>query len=79
MILHTFNSPRALSQHSQMVANDDAVVLIENGVYGHCEGGKVYLLEADAKARGIATDNRGISYIEFVELCVAADKICNWF
>jgi sulfur relay protein TusB/DsrH len=87
MILHTINNSSALDKCLGLIARDDVVVLLEDGVYIAMKSDRisanVYVIEADAKARGInqrlepaATQ---IDYNQFVELSTQADKICSWF
>lgn len=85
MILHTINKPAALSDCSSQIEGDDLVVLIEDGVYlaDHRFEGSCFIVEADARARGMAVDELDdielIDYQRFVQLCVSADKVCAWF
>ena len=95
MILHTVNkSPFAadsLGQCLRFAAADDAIVLIEDGVYAATRGyaeslatGElpVYALVADIQARGLTErlggDIQPIDYDEFVDLCTQYDVIKNW-
>ena len=82
MILHTINKPTALEQCANLISNEDAVVLMEDGVLLNITGlpGHVYLLQSDAAARGItAEESKLIDYHRFVELTIEADAVCNWF
>ncbi len=95
MLLHTVNkSPyhhTALKACAETCATDDAVVLMEDGVYGlsHPDlslilglSTKVFAIEADCLARGIAAENRPecerISYEKFVALCTENPKQMSW-
>jgi len=89
MILHTFNSIKALQVCSLFVQEDDQVLFIEDGVY--CllnenvpvNSSNLHALEADINSRGLAEriDSRinRISYETFVQLCCEADSVSNWF
>ena len=98
MLLHTVNkSPyqyKALHNCAEFCAPQDALVLIEDGVYavGHPDlalilnaGIRVFAIEADAMARGLttlSTRHNGqcefIGYDRFVALCVEFPKQKNW-
>ena len=84
MILHTINKPAALAQCEALIAEGDAVVLIEDGVYLALQSlpFPVRVMDGDAEARGITAKlNRDqmINYAGLVDLSVQADKICAWF
>ena len=84
MILHTINKPSALALCEHLIADDDLVVLIEEGVYlaSGSLPGRCCALEVDVLARGLGGsvgDTRLIDYDTFVELCTEADKVCAWF
>jgi len=97
MTLHLINKTpsesSALHDCLFAISNGDALLLIENGVYGALPGyaelftrlpGAVqcYLLENDAEARGLKDlnqDFRAVSYDGFVELSCRYDKVVSWF
>ena len=85
MILHTINKPSALANCMDLIANDDQVLLLEDGVYLALTSlpFKVLVMGVDAQARGLADqlDNRCevVDYPGFVTLCTEADKVCSWF
>ena len=84
MRLHTINKRAALALCEGLIAPDDVVLLLEDGVYLAMEALSFdcRVIEADAKARGIHDQLRTgslISYDEFVELCSQADQVCAWF
>ena len=95
MILHTVNkSPtrsNTLSMCLQFIAASDAIVLLEDGVYGAMDTQQsliastthpVYVIAADVKARGIGdrlhTRVTVIDYLRFVELCTHYDVVKTW-
>ena len=85
MILHTINKPAAWQQCHELIAADDAVLLIEDGVYLALENPALncYVLEADASARGLEEKlGQSVSlatYSDFVRLSLEAEKVCAWF
>ncbi len=95
MLLHTVNkSPyhhNALQACAEACSADDAVILIEDGIYGlnHPDlnsildaGTRVFAVEADCIARGVATKStpqcERISYDKFVALCAEYPKQISW-
>lgn len=95
MILHTVNkSPLqhgALGSCLQFIGNDDALVLLEDGVYAAITGVdcglerlscKVYAVAADVEARGLGPRLYDgvtvISYEAFVDLCTGFNSVKNW-
>lgn len=94
MILHTINkSPflsGAMKTCQQFLGKGDAIVLLEDGVYGalrsvplHAdESVKVYAIAADIGARGIGGSLREdvimIDYGRFVTLCTEFTLIRSW-
>ncbi|MEH6550849.1 MAG: sulfurtransferase complex subunit TusB [Pseudomonadales bacterium] len=89
MILHTVNKPSALSLCLPLLANDDIVLLIEDGIYALAENTQplqelnCHVLKSDIYSRGmeeripdwaIELDARG-----FVELVTQCDKVQSWF
>ncbi|MCQ3830950.1 sulfurtransferase complex subunit TusB [Microbulbifer elongatus] len=92
MTLHIVNqSPHrdsALRDCLNAFAEDDALVLIEDGVYAAQTGApnplpssNVFVLLADAEARGItiATGVEAIDEQQWVTLCVQHTPIVSWF
>jgi tRNA 2-thiouridine synthesizing protein B len=96
-ILHLVNkSPyevRNLDTATSVMKGDDALLLLEDGVYGAVKGGKaaallegcnnVSVLGPDLAARGIAEDKLAdditvIDYAGFVDLVEANDKVQSW-
>ena len=96
-MLHLVNkSPyetRNLDTAASIIKGDDALLLIEDGVYGAVKGGKaaallegcnnVSVLGPDLAARGIAEDKLvdGVSVVDyagFVDLVEANDKVQSW-
>jgi len=95
MILHTVNkSPLqhgALSSCLRFMNAADALLLLEDGVYGAIGEidcgleqvtGSIYALAADVRARGLQ-DRVGehvsvVDYETFVDLCVEATAVKNW-
>jgi len=93
MVLHTLNQAPAnsacLESALKAVASDDTLLLIEDGVYWTLPAfeaqlaslrGRLLVLEADAKARGIKTEAvESVDDAGFVALCVSHDKVVSWF
>ena len=84
MILHTLNKTSALAKCSNLIAEDDLMLLMEDGVYLALQGvDEGFALKADVEARGIADRMpegiRVIDYDGFVSLTAEADKVCAWF
>jgi tRNA 2-thiouridine synthesizing protein B len=69
-----------------VVSDGDAILLIENAVYGQLSGDdsdldvKLFVLEADLEARGVTahSDYKVIDYAGFVSLCTEYDKVISW-
>ena len=90
MILHTINKPAAARKCRDLVAEDDIVLLLEDGVYLALKAPQdlpfsnahLAVLIDDAKARGIVeriVAAEAVDYAGFVELTVKADKVVAWF
>ena len=85
MLLHTVNKAAALELCRGLIAEDDLLVLLEDGVYLALEElpGQSHAILADVEARGVKTRikpaTRLIGYDDFVKLTVAADRVCCWF
>lgn len=96
MILHTVNKApdnNCLSSCLRVAAKDDAILLIEDGVYAAVINTakvpdelfrhKVYALEADIKARGlngkIAAEAELVDYQGFVTLVEKFDTVQSWY
>ena len=89
--LHTVNKPVLLDLCLRSIEDGDALLLIEDGVYGaqqYCVeqipvGISIYVLRQDLEARGLVTriDERVVmaEIKDFVSLCCHHDKIINWF
>ncbi len=94
-ILHTLNqspSGDAMASCLRCVNPGDSLLLLEDGVYAACDpyaaalrnaGCTLYVLEADADARGIVDcvdpGAKAIDYRGFVELSVACDAVQSWY
>jgi len=97
-MLHTINkSPYAhacLADCLRVCTAEDAIVLIEDGVYAALSAGEwlpallaktqaVYVLQPDAEARGlgerIAPAIRAVDYAGFVRLCIEQPKMMAWY
>jgi len=82
--LHTVNRVSALASCLQTAADDDSILLIEDGVYAATQPQPRALLaiDVDVQARGISsrlTENtKVIGYAEFVELTVQHNPIVTW-
>jgi tRNA 2-thiouridine synthesizing protein B len=95
MILHTFNkglgAEQLMRRCSALVTSDDAILLIEDGVYWGTatlapfpmQHPRVFALTADVAARGLATRiAQAITTVDhagFVQLCVEHDTVKSWF
>ncbi|MBB5210306.1 sulfurtransferase complex subunit TusB [Microbulbifer hydrolyticus] len=90
MTLHIVNqSPHtgsALRDCLASFAEGDALLLIEDGVYGAAghqplPENNVYCLQADADARGItlAANVEGIDDLRWVSLCTEHNPVVSWF
>ena len=99
MILHTVN--RSPFQHDtlraclRVAAAEDAILLIEDGVYGAIEESelarllgdapapRVYALLADVEARGLTSLIQSsialVDYRGFVDLTAQHDRVVSWF
>jgi len=85
MIVHTINKVSALGLGSNLIAEGDQVVLLEDGVYLGLQSlpFSVFAIRVDVDARGLSgrlTEQiESIDYSDFVSLCGKADKVCSWF
>lgn len=98
MSLHIVNKPpnrdNALGACLRLAADDDPLLLIEDGVYAAVHSlpgyrrlagraGPCYALEDDVIARGlsdrIGAEIQLVDYAGFVELCEAHRHIQSWF
>lgn len=96
-ILHTVNqSPHTsntLAQCLSYIDADDAILLLENGVYGALKSQSLaaqltnktcYVIEDDLKARGLLECDRQphiqlININQFVELTTQYDLVQSWY
>lgn len=95
-ILHTLNKPPShaalTSELTNALLSDDAVLLIEDGVYHALEienpenslfakAAKIYVLKDDALCRGISTPSKAklVTYDEFVKLSTEHHKVISWY
>lgn len=82
-------SSSALQECINILENGDAILLMQNGVYGahhtltNSASLNIFALKDDLTARGIMdktpTHIKTISYDEFVELCIQYDKTISWY
>ena len=85
MIVHTFNKVSALGLGSNLIGEDDQIVLLEDGVYLGLQSlpFSAFAIRIDVDARGLSgrlTEQiESIDYSDFVSLCTEADKVCSWF
>jgi tRNA 2-thiouridine synthesizing protein B len=85
MIVHTINKVSALGLGSNLIAEGDQIVLLEDGVYLGLQSMpfSVFAIRVDVDARGLSgrlTEQvEAIDYSHFVSLCAEADKVCSWF
>ena len=98
MILHTVNKPaphQSLELCLRFIAEDDIVVLLEDGVYNALSASpgamklqdaridRIVALQPDLIARGLESRHapvaEAIDYHAFVALCCQCDKVQSWF
>ena len=91
--LHLINKPgQPFTLCQRVLADNDALMLIEDGTYllsarhaclkQAADQHAVYALDADVSARGIAPDIEAvspISYRRFVALTAEYDQVISWF
>lgn len=85
-VLHLVNRSAALPDCLRMAADDDAIVLIENGVYGAVAGAAperpVHALAVDVAARGLRERlGPGVAVVDdagFVALVEAHAPVVTW-
>lgn len=85
-VLHVVNHAASLPACLAMAAAEDAVLLIEDGVYGAARGAvqahPLYALEADVVARGLAGRLAGgvelVDDAGFVELVIRHCPVVTW-
>ena len=90
-ILHTVNKPgQAMALCLRAIGAGDSLLLLEDGVYELMnpdqrltavpDGCDVYVLAADALARGVQVVTAElVDYEHFVSLCVEHDQVLSWF
>jgi sulfur relay protein TusB/DsrH len=86
MILHTFNQPGALERHQQHIQPEDAVLLLEDGVFdadilNTIDCSTRYALRRDLNARGLSETQDGATVIDdsdWVALVVRYDRVVSW-
>ena len=97
-MLHTINkspySHQCLAECLRVCGADDAILLIEDGVYAALAGSDwiqrllektsaIYVLQPDAAARGladrIATAVKAVDYAGFVQLCCEHPNMLAWY
>lgn len=97
-MLHTINkspySYQCLAHCLRVCSVDDAILLIEDGVYAALAGAEwekllrekisaIYALQADVAARGlserIAAEIKTVDYAGFVQLCAEQSKMLAWY
>jgi tRNA 2-thiouridine synthesizing protein B len=85
-VLHLVNRPAALADCLRMAAEEDAILLLENGVYGGVDGiapaRPVHALAVDVAARGLS-DRLGpaVSVVDdagFVALVERHTPVVTW-
>ena len=77
MNLHILNCRE--SSTLALYRDDDAVILIEDGVYQNLDR-PAYILRADLKARGLEPkpNQTLVDYDGFVQLCANCSKVITW-
>ena len=82
--LHLVNNPTALQSCLDVVADDDSILLIEDGVYGATGdvAKSLLVLAPDVEARGlkerISNAAESINYDKFVALVETHKPIVTW-
>ena len=85
VVLHTINKTEALTLCRDLIEENDKVVLLEDGVYLALQTlpFRAFAINVDVEARGlshrITKETTKIDYVDFVNLCIEADKTCSWF
>ena len=89
-ILHTVNKPgQAMTLCLRAIKAGDSVLLLEDGVYELMnpdqrltavpDGCAVYVMAADALARGVPVTAELVDYERFVSLSVEHEQVLSWF
>ena len=89
-ILHTVNKPeQAMTLCLRAIGVGDSILLLEDGVYELMnpeqrltavpDGCAVFVMAADAMARGVQATAGLVDYERFVSLCVEHDQVLSWF
>lgn len=83
--LHLVNKPVAWEGCHPLLDAEDAVLLIEDGVYlaqQALSGATLYALEPDIRARGLSrlihTNIRPASFDDFVGLVEGCERVVTW-
>ena len=84
--LHIVNGDAALERCRDIASQDDAVMLIEDGVYAAMRSHSlplstpIYALDSDLDSRGVVsvTQVKIVSVEEFVDLTVSYQPIISW-
>ena len=83
--LHLVNKPAAWDGCHPLLDAEDAVLLIEDGVYlaqQALSGATLYALEPDIRARGLSrlihTNIRPASFDDFVGLVEGCERMVTW-
>ena len=83
--LHLVNKPVAWEGCHPLLDAEDAVLLIEDGVYlaqQALSGATLYALEPDIRARGLSqlihTNIRPASFDDFVDLVESCERVVTW-
>ncbi len=57
---------------------EQALLMIQDGVYMRPNGAKAYASAEDVRARGVETDVELVDYDRIVEMVFEADKVITW-
>jgi len=79
--LHLIFSRTGYDACKQRCKHDDAVLLLQDGVYANTAGKAVYALESDSLARGVHNRLRNATFInmeQFVELTSQHKPVVSW-
>lgn len=89
-ILHTVNKPgQAMTLCLRAIGAGDSILLLEDGVYELMipdqrltavpDSCAVFVMGADALARGVQVPAELVDYERFVSLCLEHDQVLSWF
>lgn len=81
-ILKDANHPEAsivITKQAERSSNDLSILLIQEAVrLQPTLPGKIYVLEEDAKKRGISSGFEKIDYVKMLKLILSSDAVVTW-